>query len=457
MTDQEHQAPVKFDTKKVYFFAGPHKTASTSVEKFFAKWAEDGFHHGHHKTYGLQYWRWPTFDESEGENQYGALVQRKDNVAYEKRALDVISERFEESDNGVFLGTEEFDQVGPDKYYNALPVMETITMKLNVGPQDTKVIMNYRTPRLDQWVSIWKHADKHYADSSYGYFLCEAHLREKDHKQRRSMIGAEMNPLGAAKIFLEKGWSVTIMDMGGITKAGQHIVHAIGCDVLMGGCDEDGNLGGLKDYLPNKNAVDKEFVGLAFQDAQKVEQLFTDRDCAYQKLLEPYVKTGQLEILYQDSLWVACDAPQKYYEKFIDNTDLMYDALVGQVKCDDDPEDFVLGADMDAALEGGDLLAKESPLSLVNISFFDIGLTVALLIALFQIIRQRTRGQNGQQSRAATELTTYPRRVYKDESDDDDDVAESSGGFRDDVSLDEEEVSDTPKPTAKGGSLSGRI
>ncbi|KAL3932558.1 MAG: hypothetical protein SGBAC_010796 [Bacillariaceae sp.] len=459
--EDNHQEPVKFDTKKVYFFAGPHKSASTSVEKFFAKWADDGFQVGHHKTYGLQDWRWPTFDESEGEKQYSALVIRKDNVAYEKKALDVIAEKFEESENGVFLGTEEFDQVGPDKYYDALPVMETITMKLNVGPEDTKVIMNYRTPRLEQWVSIWKHADKHYADASYDFFMCQAHLRDKDHKQRRSMIGAEMNPLGAAKVFLEKGWSVTILDMGGAAKSGRHIVHAIGCDILKGGCDENGNLGGLQDFLPNKNAVDKDFVGLSFQDQKKAEKLFMDRDCSYQRILQPYIKSGQLEILYQDSLWAACDAPHKYYENLFENTDLMYSALEGQVKCDDDPKDFVLGADMNAALSGGDVVSKQSPIA-VDLSLFDICLIVALLVALIQVIRQRMNRNDTQSSKRDTEMTPYPkRRGYRDESDDDDDDddVEETGGFRDDVSLDEDEVSDqlAPPQRAKIGSLSGRI
>ena len=46
----EIQEAVKFDTKKVYFFAGPHKCAGTSVEKFFAKWASDGYHAGHPKS-----------------------------------------------------------------------------------------------------------------------------------------------------------------------------------------------------------------------------------------------------------------------------------------------------------------------------------------------------------------------------------------------------------------------
>merc|ERR1719223_254269 len=112
--------PQKLDSKKVYFFAGPHGSASTSVEKFFKRWAVDGFEKGHPKSEPLHYWRWPSFDKSEGEKEYSALVKRKqdaDYAGYEAQALIAISAKFAESDNGVFLGTEEFDQVGPVKMY----------------------------------------------------------------------------------------------------------------------------------------------------------------------------------------------------------------------------------------------------------------------------------------------------------------------------------------------------
>ena len=36
--------------KKLYFFAGPHKSASTSVEKFFANWAQNGHDDSHPHT-----------------------------------------------------------------------------------------------------------------------------------------------------------------------------------------------------------------------------------------------------------------------------------------------------------------------------------------------------------------------------------------------------------------------
>lgn len=384
----------------------------------------------------LQYWRWPIFDESAGAKQYGNLVQNKDDTKYMNKALDEIQAKFEDSENGVFLGTEEFDQVGPDKFLDAMPVMEAIVDRLQVDHKDIKVILNYRTPRVDQWISVWKHAGEEYAGASYEDFMCQAHANEKDKKYRLSMIGAEMNPLGAAKVFLERGWQVALMDMGGVEKAGKHIVHTIGCDVLLAWCDS-GVLHSLADYLPQKNAVEKDFNELNEEETAKIDKLFQYRDCSYQGDLQSYIDKGQMEVFYQDSLWEDCSDNSDYYKKFKDNTAMMYNALLGQLECKNAPHDLDLGADMEAALKsvgppggGGS--------GVFNFLFFFFVLVGAIGYASYQVLQQR--GKERQEILAAggdimeddepttTEMTSYPK--------------EDIGGFRDDLDLDEEEVSD---------------
>jgi len=177
-------------------------------------------------------------------------------------------------------------------------------------------------------------------------------------KEYRNMIGAQTNPLGAALVFLEKGWSVSLFDMGGVAKLDRNVVHAIGCDVLKGTCNSDGHLsGGLEGYLPNKNQIIKDFVGLSDEESKKAEELFANRDCAYKELLEPYIASGQLEILYQDTLWESCTAPQSYYKQYLgeSGTDFMLNALLSQVECDGK----VLSSGMDdTAFNGADVVVE---------------------------------------------------------------------------------------------------
>jgi hypothetical protein len=76
----------------------------------------DGFHQNHPHTIPLQYWRWPgDIDEDKGYKAYGSLVT--DPSSQMDQALSIIQQKFDESDNGVILGTEEFDQIGSDAIY----------------------------------------------------------------------------------------------------------------------------------------------------------------------------------------------------------------------------------------------------------------------------------------------------------------------------------------------------
>lgn len=449
-----HEA-TKFDPseKKLFFFAGPHKSGSTSVESFFSKWAKNGLEPAHPHTRPLKYWRWPLFDESQNRKQYGWLVKNQldGQTSYLDHALDVIDDKFRESDNGVFLGTEEFDQVGPDKFWDAMPVMEAIVERLGVDHKDIKVVLNYRSPRADQWVSIWKHAGEDYENASYEDFMCKADADERDRRYRFSMIGAEMNPLNAAKNFLDRGWRVDLLDMGGIAKEGKHLVHTIGCDILLADCD-GGVLSSLSDYMPQKNAGESDFNFLDEEETAKVEQLFRSRDCAYRPLLQKFIDKGQLTVLYQDSLWADCTQGDDYYQKFMDNTEMIYKALLGQLGCQSEDPDgsstTVAGdagddTDIDAALaddgsaEGnvGEKLGGGG----FNALFFVLVLLAAVGYGAHQVLQHNGRrrrealkhggGGDPDGARVGTEMTTTSRfGNYRDDDQLEGDVSDQGRG-----------------------------
>eukprot|EP00980_Cylindrotheca_fusiformis_P005195 scaffold1113_cov77-Cylindrotheca_fusiformis.AAC.1 len=483
-TDTDTHKAMVLPEKQLIFFAGPHNCASTSVEKFFHHWAENGFHKGHSHTKALQYWRWPrivdedkdnTDDDVEDNNNddmksykaYGALVTDPKSYPLSNKVLGKIADKFNEATNGIILGTEEFDQLGgKDALYDAMPIMDKIAKHLDVSNNNIKVVLNYRTPRLDQWLSIWKHHDKDdYEGASYEKFLCDAHSNKEDKKIRYSMIGAEMNPLGAAMTFLNNhGWKVVLMDMAGVDKAGKHIVHTIGCDVLLGECN-NGILGSLHDYLPDaNNAADDERVinELSKEESSKIERLFRYRDCAYKSYMEKFIHSGQLEILYpqDDNFWEEyCTATHdSYYEKFLDNTPMMFNALLGQLQCNDNPHDLTIGTDMDAALtlqkngnkkNGGSALFHAIIFPLILLGIIGGGIYTVMMKKqeLQRIVMDHTNG--------GTEMTAFPESSngggggFKDEEDDDDDddnEEEENGGFHDDDELEDEEVLSDQNP-----------
>ncbi|CAJ1959972.1 unnamed protein product [Cylindrotheca closterium] len=48
--DKDNHQPILFNRKQLVLFAGPHNSASTSVEEFMAQWAESGWKRGHPHT-----------------------------------------------------------------------------------------------------------------------------------------------------------------------------------------------------------------------------------------------------------------------------------------------------------------------------------------------------------------------------------------------------------------------
>ena len=66
------------------------------------------------------------------------------------------------------------------------------------------------------------------------------------------MIGASMNALNAAYEFLRKGWNVKLIDLEGVHKSGRDVTHVIGCEILLGKCENGFLYAHSKERTPNE-------------------------------------------------------------------------------------------------------------------------------------------------------------------------------------------------------------
>ena len=409
-----HEA-VQFDEKQLVFFAGPHSSASKSITGFFKQWAV-GHMPRHPRTLALRYWRWPKIEQ---DMEFSKLVIDNEDDKDEtttKIILDGIQNSFDESENGVILGTEMFDQIGPDAKYDAITAMKKVVDHLSVPPEAITVILNYRTPRVDQWYSLYKHSTNNGAMVSYDKFMCINSPDKGEYNQRYDLIGSQMNALGAAQAFLKEGWNVKLIDMGGVANHGKDISHTIGCDILLGAC-ENGVLGSLQNRLPNTNALDKTFDELPLEEQEKIEKVFRSRDCAYKKRLDDYITKGSLEVLYKDSLWEDCnDHSPEYYEKFIDNTPMLFQVLRSQVECKDLTEsNDVFQMDDLLALNGG---SGEGGGGKVIAGAFEVILMLAILLGAVGYGVYMVKNQAKDMGEASgTEMASYPSAVMEPSDD----------------------------------------
>ncbi|CAJ1960366.1 unnamed protein product [Cylindrotheca closterium] len=330
-TDQEHEALLLGGNKKIVFLAGPHNSAYYSVYKFVSKWSK-AKEEGHVRTYALTNWRW-------GGNDIHKLITEPEEENEE--IWEKLQSRFDEPDiNGVIVGSAFFDQIGPSAKHDALSAMKKIIEKLGVSKEDVLVIEHYRTPRFDQFVSMWKHADGEYEESTYEDWLCDTHNKPDEQTKRLDMLGARTNPLGASLAYLNEGWEVKLLETTGMDSSDINIVQVVVTQILQGR-----TVNGLiasHEYVKNHdNEGERDFVEFNDTDIALAEELFRYRDCAYQPKLMPFTTEKTLDVLYNHSLFSTCDGSKtELYQRLMEHPQIMYSALLRQLKCPNHDVDF---------------------------------------------------------------------------------------------------------------------
>jgi hypothetical protein len=322
--------------KKLVLFAGPHKAASVSVDLFF---------HDHASTYpntyyaeGLDGWKWPTatqelwIDEDHRmptSDVLNALVTQADNATAQLIIREAIQKAWDTSRYGIIVGTAEFDRVGntPYTHYNGLEAMKGVIQQLQVPTEDIVVVLNYRVPRRDQWISMWKHAD---GDDHYKKFICKSDTRELEEDLETSM-----NPLKLAVAYRQEGWNVVLIDMGGVAAMGRDISHVIACDILENTVCQGGLVIPIMQTYNANSGGDKGLNSLPDRDQRDMDQLFRERDCYYQPILS---NDPGFKILFKDTIWQGClkgdgeKTQQQIYEPLLDS-DFLLGALKEQKSC----------------------------------------------------------------------------------------------------------------------------
>ena len=327
--------------KQLVLFAGPHQSASTSVEKFYHNFAS-GYNHA--KTAkGLDGWVWPSVYGNLNQDHdilrhkiWSYLVTHANNTEIQETLHKAILDGWRNAQEGVILGTEEFDRIGlnPDTYYNGLEAMMEIVNNLQVASPDVWVVLNYRAPRVEQWESVWKHN----SDTDYKEYLCQ------NPNSVWESLDTAMNPLKLAKKIRElTGWNVLLIDMVGVAKYGTDVSHVIACDILGNTQCKDGWVWDRYNRTYHENSIVKDLNDIKTEQKKELEILFRQRDCHYKKDLE---NDSQFHALHESTLWQGCEPNHSdIYEQLAD-TDVFAALVQSQLGCwetQNKIEDFLVG------------------------------------------------------------------------------------------------------------------
>eukprot|EP00526_Cylindrotheca_closterium_P012077 CAMPEP_0113618816 /NCGR_PEP_ID=MMETSP0017_2-20120614/9541_1 /TAXON_ID=2856 /ORGANISM="Cylindrotheca closterium" /LENGTH=475 /DNA_ID=CAMNT_0000528355 /DNA_START=116 /DNA_END=1543 /DNA_ORIENTATION=+ /assembly_acc=CAM_ASM_000147 len=334
-------------SRKVVFFAGPHKAAATSVEEWFYNYytKEDSDH------FALRHWAWPIVvgpraDQlDEPWKVFQQLVLAPDDKEMKEEIMVSIQETFDGSDTGIILGTESFDQVGRYSHGDAVKAMNDVLQRLGVAKEEVTVIINYRSPRLDQWISVWKHSGV----PSYRSFMCDSQDRHQLREERIEQLSTLMDPLYMAQTFVKQGWNVRVIDMEGVERANKDIVNVIACDILGGKClMKDSIVYGHRGDETHFNVEERDFRELTEEQRQEADKLFRARDCAFEEYLSKHPK---FQVGYQDNLWSDCDEQdlgrEDVFVYLAGMPQALYSGLLSQFNCSEDG-----GLTIDELLDG---------------------------------------------------------------------------------------------------------
>mmetsp|Transcript_106377 Transcript_106377/g.216977 ORF Transcript_106377/g.216977 Transcript_106377/m.216977 type:complete len:590 (-) Transcript_106377:490-2259(-) len=349
-------AAKKCEGKKLVVLAGPRRSAVSSVADFLYQYARGvQSHHASGKLYHpLRYFRWPMVygkasNNTEAEMPYkrfNHLITEPDNKALRDEIMYSIKRDWELPECGtVILGGEEFDQVGDlavKGFYDPVQAVRDIMEHVGSSPECVTIVLNYRVPRFEHWVSLYSSKSLLSTDSEDGFSFkpYEEHMcMETSKDSRLNELGTTMNPMYIAEQYLEaEDFNVRMIDMGGVDDANTDISHTIACKILPGKC-EDGQLwvkGHHEEVFTNK-MLKHDFSGLPAEEIVMAEKLFRYRDCAYQDdLTQKY--DGRFSTVLPKSIWEDCNQEEKgeIYKSFrrpVAGTKKVFDALLSQVDC----------------------------------------------------------------------------------------------------------------------------
>lgn len=337
---------------RLVVFVGPHKSASSTVQEFMVQYATG--RPRYRKLKAFHNWRWPVIKSSQipARKQWARLAytntdpSTSSNDSFNEDLREALHEAFEKASK-VAVGSEEFDRFGlvPWSGRDGISaIRQIIDWATPVSQID--VVVNFRSPRNAQWISIWKQLmsmedqDDKQSSVSYPEWICNGGNDPRGGIAKVwEYLDCVANPVGLALHLAEalpamvKVW---LIDMGGVSDRDLDISHVSACHILGLPC-RDGWVRGINRTLV-VNPKSRPLHGVSNIQLDEIDWLLRQRDCTYQLRVEEFLRNNRLEILYpRDLSWTQCQTvPIPNALADFQNTTFLLQAMQSQFGCHSD-------------------------------------------------------------------------------------------------------------------------
>lgn len=337
--------------QRVVLLAGPHKTASSSIQFNMFHWLKNESH-----ASGLtKNWAWPSplkkFQEDGCKMNWSsgfqifywwiqALMKRDTTTGIHCISDQGIYSRQEMIDHykrefynqwmegrSLVIASEAMDFVGSEQLYKYPDELrEKIILQLpwHVGTDahypikasgsddNITVVIMYRSPRSGHLTSLWHQCCME--DLSFHDFLIS-----KQGGKYSDYLMKSLDSLKLAKKFLDRGLEVVVVDMAGVQANGYDISNVIACDILGAECTNDKRFHGSEHQekvgIINVKTHSDSKLNVTLNQLDQMNAVIQKYDCNFVALMG----NAKLKILYSYALQELFDKCQQQYGGFGDH------------------------------------------------------------------------------------------------------------------------------------------
>jgi hypothetical protein len=327
----------------VVLLAGPHKTASSSMQRNFYHWLDAK---SEEDISGLsKQWAWPSpmqtfvdhgceMNDSLASKIFYMLIESIKGRRNKSRCItsfystteiiklyhDEICKRWNQGYNLV-IGSEAMDFIasehdGPkilDDLIHALP-WHAKENPLHGSDEDITAVVAYRAPRVDHLISLWHQCCME--RMSFYEYLTRLRSTYKEVPLR------SLDSLKLASAFVEKDIDTVLIDMSGVKALGYDMTNVVACDILHAECTEHRTFPGApKKKAAIVNVKTHSDTNFNITDAQlrRINDVIETYDCNFATLMEH----EKLKVVYSNALDASLSKCQERESKVYSRDDMV--------------------------------------------------------------------------------------------------------------------------------------
>jgi len=136
-----------------------------------------------------------------------------------------------DSGSSIMLGSEEVDWVVNDQLDGPAILSKVLSILPPGYKAFTTVVINYRAPRINHLLSLWKEVGVVKQQTFYQFVFDPATILQLH----------AFDPLPLVKVFLERGLKVKLIDLSGVAKQELKSYQILACDIMEVPCDANKN------------------------------------------------------------------------------------------------------------------------------------------------------------------------------------------------------------------------